>query len=362
MKATTTGSIFEKVRLNGFELNNGLVMAPMTRSRAIGTIPNKLMAEYYAQRSAAGMIITEGTSPSANGLGYARTPGIFSPEQVKGWSEITDAVHASGGKIFLQLMHVGRIAHRANTPAGATTLAPSAVKAQGTMWTDAHGPQQMEQPYEMTAADIQETINDFAKASVKAIAAGFDGVELHGANGYLLEQFLNPNTNLRNDSYGGSDESRSRFVIELAKAVADAIGANKTGVRLSPYNTYNDMVLYDGIFNTYLHVTKELAKLDLLYLHVVDYAARATDEGKQLLREIRSHFPNTLILNGGYTKERAELAVKQDGADLVSFGSSFLANPDLPYRLQNGLPLNVPDSQTFYTADAKGYLDYPFAK
>jgi N-ethylmaleimide reductase len=359
---TATRSIFEKVRLNGFELNNALVMAPMTRSRAIGTLPNKLMAEYYAQRSGAGMIITEGTSPSADGLGYARTPGIFSEEQIKGWSEVTDAVHARGGKIFLQLMHVGRIAHSANKPAGTRTLAPSQVIAKGTMWTDEHGPQPMELPLAMTLSDIDETVNDFAKASVNAIKAGFDGVELHGANGYLLEQFLNPITNTRSDSYGGSDESRSRFVVELTKAVAEAIGPNKTGVRLSPYNTYNDMGLYDSIFNTYLHVTKELAKLDILYLHIVDYAARATPEGKQLLQEVRNNFSNMLILNGGYTKERAELAVQQEGADLVSFGSSFLANPDLPYRLQNGLPLNVPDSKTFYTADAKGYVDYPFAK
>lgn len=358
MNATNTRTIFDKVRLNGFELNNGIVMAPMTRSRAIGTVPNKIMAKYYAQRSSAGLIITEGTAPSADGLGYARTPGIYSPEQIEGWRKVTDAVHSNGGKIFIQLMHVGRISHRENIPVGARVLAPSVTTATGTMWTDALGPQPMDTPEPMTLNDIATTINDFVAAARNAMIAGFDGVELHGANGYLIEQFLNPHTNQRTDQYGGSVANRVRFVTELAAAIANAIGAEKVGVRLSPYNQYNDMRLYDGINETYLLATKELAKLGIGYLHLVDYAARTTTEGLELLRGIRSEFNNLLILNGGYTKERANTALTTEGADLVSFGAPFISNPDLPLKFKENLPLTQPDGSTFYTADEKGYIDY----
>lgn len=358
MNATNTRTIFDKVRLNGFELNNAIVMAPMTRSRAIGTLPNKLMAKYYEQRATAGLIVTEGTAPSKDGLGYARTPGIYSPEQIEGWREVTEGVHRSGGKIFLQLMHVGRISHRANVPDGGRILAPSAVTAGGTMWTDAKGPQPMDTPEEMTREDIARTISDFVVAARNAVAAGFDGVELHGANGYLLEQFLNPLVNLRSDEYGGSVENRVRFVAELTKAVADAIGREKVGVRISPYNTYNDMPLYDTVSETYLLATRELSKLGIVYLHLVDYAARKTTEGLELIRSIRNQFDNVLILNGGYSKERAELALRQDGADLISFGSPFISNPDLPHRFRYDLPLTPADGSTFYTADEKGYVDY----
>lgn len=358
MNATDTRTIFDKVRLNGFELNNSIVMAPMTRSRAIGSVPNKLMAKYYAQRSSAGLIITEGTAPSADGLGYARTPGIYTIEQIEGWRHVTDAVHSNGGKIFIQLMHVGRISHRENIPVGAKVLAPSGIPAAGNMWTDALGMQPMDTPEPMTLDDIGRTINDFVTAARNAVDAGFDGVELHGANGYLIEQFLNPKVNQRTDEYGGNAANRVRFVIELARAIADEIGRGKVGVRLSPYNQYNDMPLYESINETYLLAARELAKLGIAYLHVVDYAARKTTEGLELIRNIRSEFKNIIILNGGYTKERANSALSTDGADLISFGAPFISNPDLPHKFKENLPLTPADGSTFYTADEKGYIDY----
>lgn len=351
-------NLFEPVVLNGIQLNNRIVMAPMTRSRAIGAIPNELMATYYGQRATAGLTIVEGTAPSPNGLGYARTPGIFNKEQVDGWKKVTKAVHDEGGKIFAQLMHVGRIAHIANMPEGARTLAPSAVKPNVMMWTDALGMQPIETPAAMTLADIQNVIQEFVQGARNAINAGFDGVELHGANGYLLEQFLNPHSNTRTDQYGGSTEKRIRFVVELATAVAHAIGKGKTAVRISPYGTFNDMPAYDDTFRTYDLLTHELQKLDIVYLHVIDIAARASAEGLQLLKTIRKNFTNSLILNGGYDKERAVQALQMDGADLVSFGSKFIANPDLPYRLQNDIALSSPDVNTFYTPGAVGYTDY----
>lgn len=340
------------------ELDNRIVMAPMTRSRAINNIPNHLMATYYGQRASAGLIITEGISPSLDGLGYARIPGIFTAEQVEGWKKITEAVHDNGGRIFAQLMHAGRIGHSANIPEGGILVGPSAISAEANMWTDTQGMQLTETPKAMDTKDIKKAIVDFIQAAQFAVEAGFDGVELHSANGYLLEQFLNPHANNRTDEYGVSVENRSRFVIEVAKAVADAIGAEKTGLRISPYGTFNTMPLYDEIPETFIHLSKELDKLNLFYLHIVDFAARASEEGKQLLQAIRNNFKNTLILNGGYTKERALNALHNNEADLISFGSPFIANPNLPEKLKNDESLVVADQSTFYTADEKGYIDY----
>lgn len=342
-------------------LKNRIVMAPMTRSRAIGNIPNNLIAEYYQQRSSAGLIVTEGVAPSPNGLGYARIPGVFSPEQTENWKKITQAVHAAGGKIFMQLMHVGRVGHSANLPAGAQLLAPSAINAESPMWTDTQGMQTTETPKAMTAEQLKATIEEFAQAAANAIEAGFDGIELHGANGYLLEQFLNAGVNQRTDEYGGSPENRARFVIETTKAVAERIGADKTAIRISPYNRFNSMPAYDDTVATYEYLVTELNKLDIAYLHIVDYAARATEEGLALLKSIRTNFKSTLILNAGYTKERGNNALANNEADLISFGTPFIANPDLPYRLQNDIALAQPDTNTFYTADAVGFTDYPTA-
>jgi N-ethylmaleimide reductase len=235
LKGSIMSQLFSKTTLGSLTLQNHLVIAPMTRNRATNNIPNDLMAQYYAQRASAGLIITEGTSPSPNGLGYPRIPGIFSAAQVAGWKRVTDAVHARGAKIFIQFMHCGRIAHPLNLPSGAHMLAPSAVAAAGDIYTDAEGMKQNAMPQAMTEADIKTTIQEFAQAAKNAVAAGFDGVELHGANGYLLEQFIRPNSNQRTDRYGGSIENRARFVLEVADAVIEAIGKDKVGIRLSPF-------------------------------------------------------------------------------------------------------------------------------
>lgn len=358
MKSKNTNDLFGSFSFKGIQLKNRIVMAPMTRARAIGAVPNGLMARYYAQRAAAGLIITEGTAPSPNGLGYARIPGIFNDDQIEGWKKVTTAVHKEGGKIFVQLMHAGRVAHAANLPAGAEIVSASAIAAKGNMWTDTQGMQPMELPRAMSVIDIENAIREFADAATNAVKAGFDGVELHAANGYLLEQFLNPNSNLREDQFGGSIENRSRFVLAVAKAVIKAIGSEKVGVRLSPYGTFNDMQHYAEIPATYNYLAKQLQELDMLYVHLIDFAARASAEGVELIKSIRKHFSNTLILNGGYDKKRAEHALEEREADLISFGSPFIANPDLPYRLENNIPLTAPDPQTFYTADANGYTDY----
>ncbi|RYD59054.1 MAG: alkene reductase [Sphingobacteriales bacterium] len=359
MKGQTISKLFEGINLNNIKLNIRIAMAPMTRSRAIGYVPNDLMVKYYQQRASAGLIITEGIAPSPNGLGYARIAGIYSQEQIDGWKKITDVVHAEGGKIFAQLMHVGRVAHPVNMPAGAKVLAPSAVAATGEIWTDAEGMQPYATPAEMNGEELQAAIQEFVNTSKNSIEAGFDGIELHGANGYLLEQFLNPHTNTRTDAYGGSVENRIRFVVEVTKRVAEAIGKERVGIRLSPYNQFNGMSLYDEVFETYDKLTKEIGKLDIAYIHLVDYAARQYNA--DLIDIIRSNFSGTYILNAGYTLERANEVLEAGVADMVSFGSPFISNPDLPHRLQNNIALTQPDPSLFFTPGEQGYIDYAFA-
>ena len=356
--------LFTPEKIGSIEVENRVVMAPMTRCRAIGNVPNKLMAEYYEQRSGAGLIITEGTSPSPNGLGYARIPGIFSQQQVKGWEMITKAVHKAGGKVFVQLMHTGRISHPLNMPAGAQILAPSAVKAAGQMWTEAKQLQDFPVPKEMTTDDILHSKSEFVDAALNALDAGFDGVELHSANGYLLEQFLSPFSNIREDKYGGSVENRSRFVIEVATAVAEAIGKGKTGIRLSPYGVASDMPHYPEIDATYTHLSEQLNSLGIAYIHLVDHSAMgAPTVPMEIKKLIRNIFKNTIILSGGYNKERAESDIQTGLGDLVAFGRPFINNPDLVGRLKNNWPLSQDlKMDLFYTNDEKGFTDYPFYK
>lgn len=353
--------LFSPTRLGTLELQNHIVMSPMTRNRAIGNIPNDLMVEYYTQRASAGLIITEGTSPSPNGLGYPRIPGIFSPEQTQAWSHVTRSVHANGAKIFMQLMHTGRISHPLNMPTVARVLAPSAVAATGEMYTDAEGPKPHPVPDAMTEADIKSTKQEYVQAARNAITAGFDGIELHSANGYLLEQFIRPNTNLRTDRYGGSIQNRARFVLEVAADVAQAIGKDKVGIRLSPFGVFNDMPLYDDMESDYIYLTEQLNALGLIYLHIVDHSSMGAptvpDSIKSAMRRL---FKRSLILSGGYTAARAESDLEAGKGDLIAVGKAFLANPDLPARWQANTPLNEPDFDTFYTAAAKGYTDYPF--
>lgn len=355
-----TRDLFASAVLGELPLSNRIVMAPMTRSRAEGNVPNGLMAEYYGQRAAAGLIITEGTAPHPNGLGYARIPGLFNAAQAQGWRQVAEAVHAKGGRIFLQLMHTGRVSHSANLPAGAEVVAPSAVAAKGEMFTDAKGMQPLPTPRAMTLEDIQEAKAAYVKAAQLAREAGIDGVELHAANGYLLEQFLNPGTNQRTDRYGGSLEARSRFVIEVAEEVAKAIGKERVGIRVSPFGVFNDMPAYDDVEATYLHLAKELSRVGLVYWHVVDHSSMGAPAVPESLKTaMRKAFYGAYLLSGGYDRPRAEADLAADKGDLVAFGRPFIANPDLVARLKSGAPLAAPSMDTFYTPGAAGYTDYP---
>ena len=347
--------------VGSMQTENRVVMAPMTRCRAIGNIPNELMALYYKQRSGAGLIISEGTSPSPNGLGYARIPGIFSKTQVEGWKMITTGVHEAGGKIFVQLMHSGRISHPLNMPEGAQIFAPSAVKAAGQMWTDAKMLQDFPVPEVMTTENILHTKTEYVDAALNAMDAGFDGVELHGANGYLLEQFISPVSNIRKDSYGGSIENRCRFVIEVADVVAEAIGKDKTGIRLSPFGVASDMPHYPEIDATYKYLAERMNNLRIAYIHLVDHSAMGAPVVPQEMKKlILNTFRNTLILSGGYDKERAENDIRSGLGDFIAFGRPFINNPDLVDRLRNNWPLSTDlKMDLFYTADEKGYTDYP---
>ncbi len=347
-------SLFSPYRLGPLELPNRIVMAPMTRCRAIGNVPNALMRDYYSQRAGAGLIVTEGTSPSPNGLGYARIPGIYSPEQVAGWRLVTDGVHKAGGRIFVQIMHVGRIANENNLPAGARTKAPSAVQAAGTIWTDKAGLQPHDLPLEMSAADVRAARDEYVAAARNAVAAGFDGVELHAANGYLLEQFLHPHTNRRTDEYGGSIEGRIRFVAEVARAISEAVGSQRVGIRLSPHGTFNDLPPHAEVEATYTALARELR--GLVYVHLV---GNPHESFEQTSNAIRGAFGGTLIASGGFDLERAEKTLAANQAELIAFGKPFISNPDLSRRFQAKVELAAPNVDLFYTAGSEGYADYP---
>lgn len=357
-------SLFETVIMGPLALQNRLVMNPMTRSRAdANAVPTPIMVTYYGQRGDAGLIVTEGVAPSPNGRGYARTPGLWSAAQVEAWKPVTAAVHARGGKIFAQLMHVGRVAHPANMIDGGRVVSASDVALKGQMYTDAKGMQDYPAPQPLTAAEITATKAEFVNAAKNAVAAGFDGVELHGANGYLLEQFLSPDTNRRSDAYGGSVENRIRFVVEVAHDVAAAIGGDKTGIRLSPYGMASGMGPYPEVQETYLKLVKALAEAGLVYVHIADHVAMGNPEiPAEFKQALRAAWPRTLIIGGSLDAVTGSQAVQAGLTDLVGLGRSFLANPDLVTRLQKGLALNAPDFATFYTPGAAGYTDYATAE
>ncbi|MBI5013903.1 MAG: alkene reductase [Deltaproteobacteria bacterium] len=357
--------LFSTHPLGGLELRNRMVMSPMTRCRALGNRANALMAEYYGQRAGAGLIVTEGTSPSPNGLGYARIPGLFSADQTASWRRVTEAVHARGGRIFVQLMHAGRVGHPLNLPEGAELLAPSAVAVSVTMWTDSQGEQPCGVPREMTPADVEKAVEEYARAARNALAAGFDGVELHGANGYLIDQFLNPAANRRTDAYGGDGPRRNRFALEVARRAAAAIGPERVGIRVSPYGVFNDMGgAFEGIEAQYGELASALGRLGLAYVHLVDHSSMGAPKPEAstvglLSANFRAAGGRAVILSGGYERERAEADLASGAADLVAFGRPFLANPDLVERLRAGATLNAPDLATFYTPGPEGYTDYP---
>lgn len=355
-----TALLYTPTKLGDLDLNNRVVMAPMTRSRALGNVANALMATYYGQRAEAGLIVTEGTSPGPDGLGYARIPGLFAAEHVAGWRLVTDAVHAGGGKIFVQLMHTGRVGHPHNLPAGARIVAPSPIAAPGTMWTDQEGAQPHPVPIEMTQADIARAIDEFAESAALAIEAGFDGVELHGANGYLIDQFLNTASNRRGDEWGGTIANRARFALAVARAVADRIGAGRVGIRLSPHGVFGGMVDDPETDALFLELARGLSALGLAYIHLVDHSAMgAPPVPAELKAGIRAAFRGRVVLSGGYDAARAEADLAAGRGDLVAFGRPFLANPRLVSRLRAGLPLAHPDPATFYTPGERGYTDYP---
>ena len=358
-----TYNLFESAPLGSLTLRNRVAMAPMTRCRADADhVPTAIMATYYAQRAGAGLIITEGTSPSPNGLGYARIPGLFNAAHVAAWKPVTQAVHERGGHLFVQLMHTGRVSHPLNMPAGSRILSASAVGQSGTMWTDAQGLQPYPVPEAMTEADVQAAIAEFARSAVLAIEAGFDGVEIHGANGYLVDQFLNTATNQRTDRWGGSIENRCRFALEVARAVTAGIGGGRTGIRISPFGAFNDMKPDAEMEKLYAHLAGELSALRLAYIHVVDHSAMGAPPVPQQTKDrIRSAFRGAYVLSGGYDRARAEAELAAGKGELVAFGRPFIANPDLAARLQRQAPLAEPDQKSFYAGGEAGYTDYAAA-
>jgi N-ethylmaleimide reductase len=352
-------TLFSSYTLGDLPLNNRMALSPMTRSRALeGNVANPLAATYYVQRASAGMMITEGTQVSPQGVGYIRTPGIYSPEQVTGWKYVTDAVHRVGGTIFAQLWHVGRVSHP-DFHGGALPVAPSALPVEGEAFT-LNGKVKIPTPRALEASEIRAIIAQFRKGAENAKAAGFDGVELHGANGYLLDQFLRDGSNRRTDAYGGSLVKRMRLPLEVTEAVAGVFGASRVGYKLSPYFPGYSMSDSQPV-ETFAAIAKELDKLGIGYLHVSEAIAGPMkfDGTVRVTPLIRDAFDGTLIVNGGYDAVTAEAAIARGEADLVAFGVPFLANPDLPLRYRKQAALNAPDATTFYAGEAKGYTDYP---
>lgn len=359
----TTLKLFTPVRVGAYELPNRIVMAPLTRNRATqGNTPHELNALYYEQRSTAGLIVTEATQVSPQGLGYPNTPGIHSPEQVEGWKRVTDAVHHKGGRIFLQLWHVGRISHPSLQPNGELPVAPSAIAPEG-MASTFTGEQPYVVPRALETEEIPEIVEQYRQGAKNALKAGFDGVEIHSANGYLLDQFLHDGSNQRSDRYGGSIENRARLLMEVTEAVTGVWGSDKVGIRLSPSGTFGTMSdsNLEALFN---YVVTELNRFDLAYLHLVEPRIQGNvtieDDGTGLgSKHFRPIYRGTIISAGGYDRELGETVLQADDADLIAYGRLFISNPDLPERLARNLPLNPYDRSTFYGGDERGYTDYP---
>jgi N-ethylmaleimide reductase len=353
--------LFEPVQLGPYRLANRVVMAPLTRARADADgVPGPLMAEYYAQRASAGLIIAEATVVSPQGRGYAFTPGLYSAAQVEGWRRVTGAVHARGGRIFDQLWHVGRISHPKLQPGGALPVAPSAICAKANAFTDV-GFEPCVTPRALETAEIPAIVEDFRRAATHALDAGFDGVEIHAANGYLIEQFLRDSTNQRADAYGGPREHRARFLLEVVEAVVAACGGERVGIRLSPLSPSNGAALDSDPEGTYGDVVERLNAFGLAYLHMIEGATQGAREvaGGFDLQILRRAFHGLYVANNGYDLGLARDARRRGLADLVCFGRPFIANPDLVERLRTGAPLSVPDRTTFYAGGAPGYTDYP---
>ena len=355
----TNQTLFEPYALGSLTLSNRIVMAPLTRNRAgAGLVPSQFAAEYYAQRASAGLIITEATQVSKQAQGYQDTPGIYTAEQIAGWRKVTDAVHARGGRIFVQLWHVGRVSH-VDLHAGEAPVAPSAIRAETKTFVN-NGFAEVSQPRALELAEIPGIVEDFRKAAANAIEAGFDGVEVHGANGYLLDQFLRETANVRTDAYGGSIENRARLLTEVAAAVASQIGAQRTGVRLSPVSPASGIVPSSDEQPQFNHVVEALDGLGIAYIHVVEGATGGPRGATPFdFDALRQRFRNTYIANNGYDLELAKSRLSEGKADLFAFGHHFIANPDLVERLKSGAPLAQMNPPTIYGGGAEGYTDYP---
>lgn len=357
----SSSPLFQPVRLGAMALRNRIVMAPLTRGRSgVDRIPNALMAEYYQQRASAGLIISEATQISEQAAGWAETPGIYTEAQIQGWQRITHRVHEHGGKIVLQLWHTGRASHPDFQPGGVLPISASAIKPAGEVHTP-QGKKPFETPRAVTIEEIPAIAQDYAQATRNAQRAGFDGVEIHAANGYLIDQFLRDSTNQRQDAYGGSIQNRTRFLLEVTEAVVDAWSPDHVGVRLSPTNAFNDMQDSDPIA-TFTYAVQALSPYQLAYLHILEALPghMLAVEGERVSPYLRDVFKGSLMINGGYDAESGGDAIANHDADLVAFGVPFIANPDLPERFEQQAPLNEPDSSTFYGGGAKGYTDYPF--
>ncbi len=364
------GALFEPYALGDVKLRNRVVMSPMTRARNADTVAGELTARYYGQRASAGLIVSEGTTISPEAQGYIAVPGLWTGAQVAGWSRVTRAVHERGGTMFAQLWHVGRMSHRSLQPGGGAPVSASAVPVAAHPMNTAYvyledgAPGRVEPtpPRALATEEVARVVRDFAAAADHARAAGFDGVEVHGANGYLLEQFLHPHTNRRTDRYGGSVAARARFTLEVVDAVAARVGAGRVGIRLSPLSTTFDMPGYAENVATYHHLARALGERGLAYLHLSDNSmGGAPLLSDELLRALKAAFGGTLVLAGGLTQARAAALIEAGVIDLAAFGQLYIANPDLVERFRGGLPLATPDRATYFGGDARGYTDYPVA-
>ncbi len=353
--------LFEPYKLGDLLLKNRMAMAPLTRCRAKDNIPNSLMAEYYAQRANAGLLIAEGTSPSPNGLGYTNIPGSYSEAQMQGWAQVCKAVKENQGHIFLQMMHTGRVGHTDNLPEGGELIAPSAVANPNMISTYNLGRVPYPVPRALTTEEVKTTIDEFTFSAEKSIEAGFDGIEIHCAHGYLPNQFLNPETNLREDNYGGSIQKRCRFVLEVMEEMIAKIGKNKTAIRISPFSYFEKNMHPSEIKETYKYLLTAFNKLEPVYVHL-SFMGENEDAIYDLWKDIRKWYSGTIIVCGSYTTEKAILAIDNNIADMVAFGRDYIHNPDLEYRLQNNIPLNEGDKSTYYGLGPEGYTDYPFAE
>jgi len=358
---STPSTLFSPIQLGAISAPNRIFMAPLTRCRAdVGNVPVALNAEYYTQRASAGLIITEATAVSPHGFGYPNTPGIFADAQVAGWRKVTDSVHAAGGRIVLQLWHVGRISHPSYQPGGVAPVAPSAIAPRGKVFTGTEMADYVT-PRALELSEIPGIIAEYVHGARLAKAAGFDGVEIHNANGYLLDQFLRDGTNHRGDRYGGSVQNRARLTLEVTEAVVGVWGADRVGIRFSPGGVFNDMRDSNPL-ETFGHVLRELNPLKLAYAHVTEVTAQDIAHGATAgvgPRELRSAFTGNLVTAGGFTQESGNRALAEGWADAIAFGVLFIANPDLPERFRRNAPLNTPDETTFYAPGPKGYTDYP---